>query len=206
MSSEDARLDNLEPFLFPYRNEHRTRLQCGQYITKAQWDWYNSPTSRLPLPTTLEVVDLLDRAMIKPLLTPELTNGSSSLDSSPLGPPLLRRLPYNRQAILGPKSLSLMPFLYMSSSSYSIQQCLMSFDSTCSDTSGPCALVRLSGAPILRNSTADVAAANSDAIPTYLQLSAISIVQLDPKFDRPVKPIGRKYLGGRRIQQLPRVS
>ncbi|KAG8915303.1 hypothetical protein FRC02_004569, partial [Tulasnella sp. 418] len=136
MSPEDARLYNLDPFLFHYRKELHTRLQCDQYITKTQWDWYNSPTS-IPLPTTLE-----------------LTSESSSLDSSPLGPPS--------------------PASVVVQSASDIRLKVPIADAIPMDTSGPCALASPSGALILGNSTADVAAANSDIIPTHLQSSTIS--------------------------------
>ncbi|KAG8919069.1 hypothetical protein FRC02_001937 [Tulasnella sp. 418] len=177
MSPEDRWLYNLEPFLFHYRNELRTRLLCGHNITKAQLDWYNSPTSMLPLPTTLVVVGSLDKATIKPSSTPELTSGSSSLDSSPLGPASPASVAVQSPSDIRPK----VPIA----------------DALPIDASRPCALASPSGAPMLGDSTAVVAAARSAHFPS----SAIPEVQLDLKADRPVKPIGRKYQGYRRIQQ-----
>ncbi|KAG8918931.1 hypothetical protein FRC02_002031, partial [Tulasnella sp. 418] len=51
MSSEDKVLYDVEPMLFHYKNELKTRLLLGQPITEAQSNWLQSPTHVLPLPT-----------------------------------------------------------------------------------------------------------------------------------------------------------
>ncbi|KAG8937438.1 hypothetical protein FRC03_008120, partial [Tulasnella sp. 419] len=50
-SFEDKVLYDVEPMLFHYKNELKTRLLLAQPITEAQSNWLQSPTHVLPLPT-----------------------------------------------------------------------------------------------------------------------------------------------------------
>ncbi|KAG8917956.1 hypothetical protein FRC02_002746, partial [Tulasnella sp. 418] len=82
MSSEDKVLYDVEPMLFHYKNELKTRLLLGQPITEVQSNWLHSPTRILPLLTRAFHIDKSQYIEIQPIPCSILARSASPSSSS----------------------------------------------------------------------------------------------------------------------------